>query len=845
MKPEISVAEGSLSFPVLSPTDRKGLLTRTVTDWLLLFLICAGTYLPFIEIFSLPVGSLQPLLLPVCLLFSFLFTALFFFHKIAIWALPLCSAGWCVLVWNTREIFVQGFILCVNQIFSACEEELGGTFPHYLVKDEAVFRKEEYCFLFILVLMFVLMEITAWGVIRLRSAPLVLVLSVPFLAAPLLIGSLHPLYALIPVLASIAALFLRFTKKEYVRQYVYQKRLRIASEGDGGKTASAVFCTALAVLTLIWAVFPPETFKRPEAIDELRVSAEDFFSSFGKQPPSDDIVWEPSSQFTSSRVDLASKGDLDFSGKTVLKIRCDSPADIYLRGFTGGTYTHSSWRILENRAYENLSSSLNRYNPLLYWGGSQAAPYSVSHIEIDALGETSSMLAPQGLKTLPADAEYSFDQSFVFQVPKQQYSLTAYSASMEEAYQIGPRASMTQFLCTIAQYYDENGEGFEDAFTMEPDRNRAAYLRNLSASVQGALSADALAFLQAEMDYRQFALYQYTRIPDDLSPYLDTVLETIRREYWRAPQEGDSGLQPLVDAVTGYLTGTCRYSLSPGTTPPGEDFTRYFLEESREGYCVHFATAATLLFRSMGIPARYVEGYIVPQRDFGGSDAEGWVHVSDERGHAWAEIYVPLYGWVPVETTPGYSEGSAQNPNMPYPEEEEPSEMPEESSSETAVPSAGDEETSSPSLPAVSSPASSPANQSEGGEAHFPAGILLGCFSCILLAGFLWFMRRLLMKGRQKRASDPDRIRAVLFLYRTAEKICRPETVPEPLQSLAEKAAFSRQPIMEEEYQSALEAAENCRLQKLAALPRWKRSLFRLLYGSLRGEEASNGTQNN
>ena len=186
-------------------------------------------------------------------------------------------------------------------------------------------------------------------------------------------------------------------------------------------------------------------------------------------------------------MDLASKGDLDFSGKTVLKIRCDSPADIYLRGFTGGTYTHSSWRILENRAYENLSSSLNRYNPLLYWGGSQAAPYSVSHIEIDALGETSSMLAPQGLKTLPADAEYSFDQSFVFQVPKQQYSLTAYSASMEEAYQIGPRASMTQFLCTIAQYYDENGEGFEDAFTMEPDRNRAAYLRNLSASVQGAL----------------------------------------------------------------------------------------------------------------------------------------------------------------------------------------------------------------------------------------------------------------------------------------------------------------------------------------------------------------------
>ena len=493
--------------------------------------------------------------------------------------------------------------------------------------------------------MFVLVEITAWAVIRLRSASLALLLTLPFLAAPLVIRILPPFYALIPVLAAAAALLLRFTRKEYIRQYVPKRYLRLSSEGDSGKTATSVFCTALALLILIWAVFPPATYQRPQAIDDLRDSVEEFFSSLGNHPSSSDIVWEPSSQFSSSRVDLASKGDLDFSGKTVLKIRSDSPDSLYLRGFTGGTYTHSSWRILENRAYENLAPSLERYNPLLFWGGSQAAPFSSRHVEIDPLGETSSMLAPQGLKSLPKDTEYVFDQSFSFQVPKRQYALTVYSTALEDAYQIGPRASILQFLSTLAQYYDESGEGFEEVFTMDAGRNRSAYLQNLSASVQNALPSEALAFLQAEMDYRQFALYQYTRIPEELSPYLNTVLETIRQEYWQNPRAGDSGLQPLVNAVTGYLADTCRYSLSPGTTPEGEDFTRYFLEESHEGYCVHFATAATLLFRSMGIPARYVEGYIVPQKDFGSSDAEGWVHVSDERGHAWTEIYVPLYGW--------------------------------------------------------------------------------------------------------------------------------------------------------------------------------------------------------
>ena len=93
MKPEITISEGSLSFPVFPPTDKKGLFIRIFTDWLLLFLICAGSYLPFIEIFDLPVGSFKPLLLPVCLLLSLGFTGLFFSHKVAIWALPSVRRG--------------------------------------------------------------------------------------------------------------------------------------------------------------------------------------------------------------------------------------------------------------------------------------------------------------------------------------------------------------------------------------------------------------------------------------------------------------------------------------------------------------------------------------------------------------------------------------------------------------------------------------------------------------------------------------------------------------------------------------------------------------------------------
>jgi hypothetical protein len=82
---------------------------------------------------------------------------------------------------------------------------------------------------------------------------------------------------------------------------------------------------------------------------------------------------------------------------------------------------------------------------------------------------------------------------------------------------------------------------------------------------------------------------------------------------------------------------------------------QFFLEETRVGYDVHFATAATLMFRYYGIPARYVEGYLITPRD--AAEAQPGVPLTlrgDEHAHAWTEIYQDGIGWVPFEATPPY-----------------------------------------------------------------------------------------------------------------------------------------------------------------------------------------------
>lgn len=132
----------------------------------------------------------------------------------------------------------------------------------------------------------------------------------------------------------------------------------------------------------------------------------------------------------------------------------------------------------------------------------------------------------------------------------------------------------------------------------------------------------------------------------------------------------------IAEGIRAYFAEHIPYTLRPGTTPSGEDFINYFLTKNRKGYCAHFASAATLLFRQMGIPARYVEGYAVSMeavlasdlneektyRDYYmgysdiGESAVIDVEVTDAMAHAWVEIYVPDFGWKVVEVTPGSNE---------------------------------------------------------------------------------------------------------------------------------------------------------------------------------------------
>ncbi|MCR5836679.1 MAG: transglutaminase-like domain-containing protein [Lachnospiraceae bacterium] len=122
--------------------------------------------------------------------------------------------------------------------------------------------------------------------------------------------------------------------------------------------------------------------------------------------------------------------------------------------------------------------------------------------------------------------------------------------------------------------------------------------------------------------------------------------------------------------IDDYFANGFEYTLNPGkyNYDVDGDFIEHF-EQTKKGYCVHFATVATMMYRSAYIPARYVEGFRIPKEAFV-KDSNGFyrVKVTDAMAHAWTEVFDERYGWVPKEHTLGY-DSSINNDVEPKTEE--------------------------------------------------------------------------------------------------------------------------------------------------------------------------------
>jgi hypothetical protein len=115
-----------------------------------------------------------------------------------------------------------------------------------------------------------------------------------------------------------------------------------------------------------------------------------------------------------------------------------------------------------------------------------------------------------------------------------------------------------------------------------------------------------------------------------------------------------------VEAIVGYFQREFEYATNFDNGGYDGDCSKleWFLNELKIGHCEYFATAATLLLRHEGIPARYCVGYVTQER--GGS---GCWNLRGTNAHAWTRAYING-SWCDVDATPASWRGVTQQEEL-------------------------------------------------------------------------------------------------------------------------------------------------------------------------------------
>jgi transglutaminase-like putative cysteine protease len=130
-----------------------------------------------------------------------------------------------------------------------------------------------------------------------------------------------------------------------------------------------------------------------------------------------------------------------------------------------------------------------------------------------------------------------------------------------------------------------------------------------------------------------------------LRPY-----EPLYRQAVEVTGEADNPYAAAVALEAWFRTGGgFAYDESPLKTPANVPPLVFFLTQSKEGYCQHYAGAMALMLRYLGIPARVAAGFTSGVYD---RDRRVW-NVNDRNAHTWVEVWFKGFGWLPFDPTPG------------------------------------------------------------------------------------------------------------------------------------------------------------------------------------------------
>lgn len=310
---------------------------------------------------------------------------------------------------------------------------------------------------------------------------------------------------------------------------------------------------------------------------------------------------------------------------------------------------------------------------------------------------------------------------------------------------------------------------------------------NYSMSVmpysESELDNFSMDFSSQVYDYDNFVKSYYLKLP------YDTKLAMLKI----AEENNLTGVstQNIPQAVKQFVSHSASYSLNTQKVPDGRDVAEWFLNDAETGYCMHFANAAAVMLRALGVPARYVTGYCADVVD-------GKAIVTSDNAHAWVEYYDSSIGWIPLDATS--------------------SDFVVVQATESIQPTTQAQTTSPTVQPTTQAQTTKPVKTEVKAKISTPAIIVI----IILLIIALEILRIIFIRYYRKYSfTHKDYKSRVICIYRYLNKLSVHSKVriPKKIENICTKAKFSMHNISDEEYKIVLNYVLTFRNKTIGKIP--------------------------
>lgn len=574
------------------------------------------------------------------------------------------------------------------------------------------------------------------------------------------------------------------------------------------KCALMILVSLSSVALCSMAVMKLTGYQRSESLNQKRADIKAAVSSF----TFDDLASSISSVteafgFTFSYEDhrLGTIDHIQYKNVTDLAVTFDKKYEgaIYLKGYAGALYDNNEWTELPGNVYsgaKELFGDFEKYGlypqdfPSVLSDGAFSDNPDIT-VWLEAKRKKNKSFAPYGTENY-GNMEYRYDTTVSSK--KNGQSVYSYKFAGVDALNISSAlAEKSRNIFSVSSIADSEWQqkiseycsahelySYGDFFSVDSELSQKLVSQDVMYN-NGAMIMAAL----LENSYRSFVYENYLQVPesrdmDEVRAQFADILEL------SASASAASEKLEILSQIRERISSMTEYTLAPGKTPSNRDFVNYFLLENKKGYCTHYATAGVLLARMAGIPARYATGYIVVGDDFSGSakknDGSYVIELPDNRSHAWAEIYLDGFGWVPFEFTTGYSnmsiDTSAQETTVTTAVSSQQSvttaATPAASSdvSRASSSSSGKSPSTSVSTPNVTTAPNGGANGNGGGSSELNLSrsqkIALFSAAALIIAVLLIYLRRfIIISSRRKRFTQGPAAERVACIYSYTERL--------------------------------------------------------------------------